>query len=493
MGSLDELERPLHERLAQLEHERVIQRLWAKDHTLWKPDPTEISNRLGWLDVHQRMRGETGRLNALAEACADYERIVLLGMGGSSLGPEVLSKTFGGKPLIVLDTTHPVEIIEVERSGDLERTLFIVASKSGTTIETTSQLAYFFDKIPNGVQFVAITDAGTPLEATARSLGFRDVFLNPPDIGGRYSVLSYFGLVPAALIGVDVGTLLDSALEMSEACKISAAADNPGARLGAAIGEAALQSRNKLTLCLPDEMASFGAWLEQLIAESTGKEGKGIVPVVGEPSGQRNVYRYDRLFVAMGYEVALKPSISLPFVDRANLGGEFFRWEFATAIAGHVIGINPFDQPNVEEAKQAAKRYLESAAAAAVPFEGLEALKGSVKPGDYIAIQAYVPRTAANEATLQDVRMALRDSVRVATTLGYGPRFLHSAGQLHKGGPSTGVFIQVVDEPGVDLPVPGKPYTFRMLLDAQANGDYQALKERGRRVIRMISSPLEEE
>ena len=490
LGSLAE---SVQKRLKEMEKAEVPRRIWALDHTVWKPDPTEIADRLGWLSLPEKMHEHLDQLRDFAESCAGYERIVLLGMGGSSLAPEVFSATFGGKALTVLDTTHPEAVMAVEESGDLRSTLFIVASKSGGTVETLSHFAYFFDKVRDGSQFVAITDPGTPLEALARLKGFRRVFLNPADIGGRYSALSYFGLVPAALIGVDVHALLDSAEEMACACAdCLPVADNPGLWLGALIGEAASAGRDKLTLLFPEEVSTFGAWLEQLIAESTGKEGRGIVPVDGEPPGSPDVYGDDRLFVSLGVETALEPSVVIPFDGAGKLGAEFFRWEFATAVAGHVLGIHPFDQPNVQEAKDATRRLLDEDALPEEAYGDLRALLEGVRPGDYLAIQAYLPRTEENVSRLQAARVKLRDRLRVATTLGFGPRFLHSTGQLHKGGPSTGVFIQVVDEPSADLPIPGKPYTFRRLLDAQSTGDLQALRARGRRVARVRLSDLEE-
>lgn len=487
------LAQPLQERLARVAEADVAQRIWSLDYTVWKPEPAEISDRLGWLTLPERMHEHVDELARFAESCAGFERVVLLGMGGSSLAPEVLAMTFGGRPLAVLDTTHPEGVLSVEAQGDLGRTLFIVASKSGGTVETLSQFAYFFDKVRDGGQFVAITDPGTPLEALARAKGFRRVFLNPPDIGGRYSALSYFGLVPAALIGADIHRLLDSAEEIACACAPCVPApDNPGLRLGALIGEAAKAGRDKLTFVLPDEVGSLGAWLEQLIAESTGKEGTGIVPVEGEPLGPPDVYGDDRLFVSLGVETELEPSLVIPFAGPARLGAEFFRWEFATAVAGHVLGINPFDQPNVQEAKDATARLLAADALPPEPYDDLASLLRQVRPGDYLAIQAYLPRTADNVSRLQAARVRLRNRLRVATTVGFGPRFLHSTGQLHKGGPATGVFIQVVDEPGADVPIPEAPYTFRRLLDAQSAGDLGALRSRGRRVARVRLSDLEE-
>lgn len=481
----------VEQRLSRLEAAEVVRRIWERDHTVWKDDPQEISDRLGWLDLPVGMRPDVAGLQSFAGSTDGFDRVVLLGMGGSSLAPEVLSLTFGGRPLIALDTTHPASIKAVEDSGGLERTLFVVASKSGTTVETLSQFAYFYDKTGNGSQFVAITDPGSPLEQLSREKEFRHAFLNPADIGGRYSVLSYFGLVPGALIGVDVGGLLDTAAGMADACK-GAVQDNPGARLGVILGEAALAGRDKLTLFPASEISSLGTWLEQLIAESTGKEGTGIVPVEGEAPGPDQVYGADRLFAGAGIEPPQVPAIHWPFEKRLDLGAEFFRWEFATAVAGAALGIHPFDQPNVQEAKNATKRLLEQDAASEIDRGDLRETLDSVRPGDYLAIQAYLPRDEPNTERLQKVRTRLRDRLKIATTLGFGPRFLHSTGQLHKGGPNTGVFIQVVDEPGIDLPVPGKDYTFRRLLDAQSAGDLEALRAHGRRVARVTLDELEE-
>jgi hypothetical protein len=419
-----------------------------------------------------------------------FQHVVLLGMGGSSLAPEVIHATFGaaaGFPTLhVLDTTDPASIIALESSVDLGRTLFLVASKSGGTIETLSHFGYFHAKVPRGEQFVAITDPGSNLEALGREHGFRRVFLNPPDIGGRYSALSYFGLVPAALVGAPVHDLLDQATEMACACHSCVPArENPGLWLGAVIGEAARAGRDKLTLVLPAAIGAFGTWVEQLVAESTGKEGRGILPVEGEPLGPQGAYGNDRLFVSIGDELGLEPTVNLAFSSPLQLGAEFFRWEFATAVAGAVLGINPFDQPNVQEAKDATSRIL---AAGPVPdpgFDDLGALLNEVRPGDYVAITAYIQRDAKNEEALRRVRTRLRDQYGVATTVGFGPRFLHSTGQLHKGGPNTGVFIQVVSDEGADLEIPGKPYTFGTLKAAQALGDLESLRAHGRRVARV--------
>lgn len=482
----------VNRRLEEMEAGNVGQRIWERDFTVWKSDPTEITDRLGWLDLPISMRDAVETLQSFAGETGDFERIVLLGMGGSSLAPEVMSLTFGGRPLVALDSTHPEQIAAVEESGDLRKTLFVVSSKSGGTVETLSQFAYFYDRVKDGSQFVAITDPGSHLESLAKERGFRRTFLNPPTIGGRYSALSYFGLVPAALIGADVGGLLDAAERMADACTNVSAGDNPGLVLGATIGAGALAGRDKLTLFTTDEISSFGTWLEQLIAESTGKEDTGIVPVEGEPAADVGTYGPDRLFATIGASTGLKPSVELPFETELDLGAEFFRWEFATAVAGHVLGIQPFDQPNVQEAKDATNRLLAQDALPQLDSGDLDRLLASVAPGDYIGLQAYLPRTAANESRLRAVRLKLRDRFRVATTVGFGPRFLHSTGQLHKGGPNTGVFIQIVDEPSLDLEIPGKEYTFRRLLDAQSAGDLEALRSHGRRVARVRMEELEE-
>ena len=502
-----ELKQRIDQRLEAMTRDAVIRRIYEGDHTVWKDDPTEITrpDRLGWLTVADGMLGEVPRLEGFAAAvCADgLKTVVLLGMGGSSLAPEVLYNTFGarngGLDLRVLDTTVPADVIALEKAIDINAALFIVASKSGTTIETTSQLAYFWEKLPDGAHFVAITDPGTPLAATAQEREFRALFLNPDSMGGRYSALSFFGLVPAALMGVDLRSLLTSAQTMAQACKLLVPAENPGARLGAVLGETAQAGRDKLTLVLPTTMASLGDWVEQLVAESTGKEGKGIVPVVGEPLGAPAVYGNDRLFVALGehegldvLEAAGHPVMRLPYEGRDQLGSEFFRWEFAIASAGYVLGINPFDQPDVQRAKDAAASELEAGEREVQPSATVRELLDSIKPGDYAALQAYLPRSEAVRGRLAALRLKLRDRYRVATTAGFGPRYLHSTGQLHKGGPNTGVFFQLIDGGGPDVPVPGRPYTFGGLLRAQARGDFEALRALGRRVTRVRLEELEE-
>jgi len=490
-------------RMDALDRDGAIGRTWAKDHTLWKPDPTEITDRLGWLTVAEAMKAEVAGLREFArEAAADgFTDAVVLGMGGSSLAPEVFRETFGVAPgaldLHVLDSTDPGQVIALEDRLDLARTLFVVSSKSGGTIETRSQFDYFFAKCPDGRQYAIVTDPGSVLEALGRERGARRIFLNPSDIGGRYSALSLFGLVPAALAGVDLDRMLDGALAMAEACR-GPLPENPGAWLGAVMGEAALAGRDKLTLVLPPGLRSLGFWIEQLVAESTGKEGKGIVLIEGEDLGAPAVYGNDRLFVALGDHVGLapleaagQPIILLPYEGPWQLGAEFFRWEFATAIASAVMGIQPFDQPNVQEAKDATNAVLAGDAAHPATPTAAEVL-ALVRSMDYVAILAYLPRDAETIARLHAVRMRLRDRLRVATTVGFGPRFLHSTGQLHKGGPNQGVFLQVTHTPEADLAIPGKPYTFARLEAAQALGDLASLQAHGRRVARITIEELEQ-
>ncbi len=495
------------ERLAAMDRGRIVERIWARDHTVWKDDPTEIADRLGWLSVLDPMRERIDELEAFSGRAAEdgLRTAVLLGMGGSSLAPEMLRSTFGAADgaleLVVLDTTHPETVRRVTAELDLDATLFVVASKSGTTTETRSHLAHFWELVPDGGRFVAITDPGTPLEDLATERGFRPVFANPPDIGGRYSALSYFGLVPGALIGAPLHELLDGAAEMRRACELVApSAENPGAVLGAAIGETARAGRDKLTLVLPEDVAALGDWVEQLVAESTGKQDRGVVPVVGEPLADPDAYGDDRVFVAVGahdgldaLEGAGHPVVRLELDDVGKLGGELFRWELATAVAGHVLEINPFDQPNVQEAKDATRQILLAGRPEDPGFDDPRALLEQAGAGDYVAIMAYLDRTSETEDALQRARTAIRDRHRVATTVGFGPRFLHSTGQLHKGGANDGVFVQVVDaDRETDVAIPGQPYSFGTLIDAQAAGDLRSLRARGRRVARVTLDSLME-
>jgi glucose-6-phosphate isomerase len=469
------------------------------------------------------MRGQVDDLRAFAEEIrrAGFTRAVLCGMGGSSLAPEVLRETFGvakgAIPVAVLDSTDPAAVRAAEAGSDPARTLYIISSKSGGTTEPNVFFQYFWDRVSRvrgeraGENFIAITDPGTAMERRAREHAFRRVFLNPPDIGGRYSALSFFGLVPAALMGVDLGRLLDRAKRMMRACGPAvSAAQNPGLHLGAVIGALAQTGRDKLTFVLSDRIATFGYWIEQLIAESTGKEQKGIIPVEGEPLGRPTSYGKDRVFVHLRlgaqHDRAVRtlaraghPVVELRLADPYDLGGEFVRWEIATAAAGFVLDIDPFDQPNVQESKDNTVRLLTAYAAnGALPDPGgalpaaapdfaarLLAHLRSTRAGDYVALTAYFARTAAREKLLRELRRAIRDRFKVATTVGYGPRFLHSTGQLHKGGPANGVFIQLSADDPQDVPVPGESYTFGVLKAAQALGDYESLASRGRRVLRV--------
>ena len=503
--------------LAELDRQRIVARIWGRDHTVWKPDPKEISNRLGWLTVCGAMGEQAPSLRSFAnDVRADGCRhVLLMGMGGSSLGPEVLRRVFGsaeGYPdLTVLDSTLPEVVRGVQSAIDPARTLFLVSSKSGSTIEPLSFYKHFRDLVDGelgrhraGRAFAAITDPGTSLEEMARQHGFRRVFANPPDVGGRYSVLSYFGLVPAALLGVDLDLLLGRARDMAERCGPSVSIDdNPGAVLGATIGAMAAAGRDKLTLVASPRIAAFGLWVEQLLAESTGKEGRGVVPVVGEAPASPDRYGGDRLFVHLrlrgddndaadawleAIESSGHPVLRLDAGDAYDLGGELFRWELATAVAGAVLGINPFDQPDVQGAKDATDRmmehYLERGRLPAVDASGdLRALLEGAGPGDYLAVTAYLTESPTVEEAFGNLRRRVLDRYGIATTVGYGPRYLHSTGQLHKGGPNTALCLQVSAVPGADLPVPGEPYSFAVLARSQALGDLQALQAAGRRVV----------
>jgi transaldolase/glucose-6-phosphate isomerase len=504
-ADLGDLERTVDERLSELGE--VVSRIWARDHTVWRDDPTEITDRLGWLDAPDRARKSLPELRAFAEEVTGRRltHAVLLGMGGSSLAPEVFRWVFGVAPgmvnLQVLDSTHPDAIAAVERDVPLEGTLFIVSSKSGTTIETRSHMDHFLALTGDPSRFVAITDPGSPLEEAAREQGFLHVFSPPPDVGGRYSALTEFGLVPAALIGADLDGLLDQAAAAAEACGPEVPIEqNPGAVLGAILGEAARAGRDKCTITVDGTLGDtrgdarpplqLGAWIEQLLAESTGKEGKGILPVDLEPSGPPRAYGDDRLFLALEVTPDLTPFLTLRGERPQELGRSMFVLEFATAVAGHVLGIHPFDQPDVQSAKDRTAQMLARGEAAPEAETDPGELLASARPGDYVAIQAFVPPSGETGTALQAVRARIRDLLRVATTLGYGPRYLHSTGQIHKGGPNTGVFVQVFDEPKEDRPIPGQEFTFGQLIAAQAAGDLAALRERGRRAARVSREAL---
>jgi glucose-6-phosphate isomerase len=518
--------------LAGMKKDRIMKRIWSHDFTVWQPDPTEISNRLGWLHAPAMMEGTIGRLRAFAQTVQDegYRHAILLGMGGSSLAPEVFYKLLGqandtptsGLKLAVLDSTDPDMVAAYARQFDPAKTLYIVATKSGGTVETLSGFKYFYNQAAGalgadkaGEHFIAITDPGSKLADMAHQYNFRTTFLNDPEIGGRYSALSFFGLVPAALVGVDLDRLLERAQKAAcnaESCNCPVDGDNNSARLGAIMGELARAGRDKVTFITSPAMASFGDWAEQLIAESTGKDGRGILPVVGEPVGPPGVYGSDRLFVYLrlagdgAHDAAVKalleagqPLVTLHWQDLYDLGEYFFLWEMATAVAGYRLGIQPFDQPNVEAAKDLARQMvaeymaqgeLPPGESAPLTAGALRAFLKQARPGDYIALQAFVQPTPETDEALQALRTRLRDQYKLATTVGYGPRFLHSTGQLHKGDAGNGLFIQFTSDPNEDVPIPddaGKPastMTFGVLKMAQALGDAQALRNEGRRIIR---------
>ena len=437
----------------------LVERIWARDPTLWTG--RDEDRWLGWLDEPHRMRERALELEDLAAATADYSDVVLLGMGGSCLAPEVLRRTFGNERLHVLDTTHPAPIRRIAEGFDLERTLFIAASKSGTTLETRSQLDFFWERAGNGDSFVAITDPGSELERVAGERGFRATVSGEPTIGGRYSALSVFGMLPAALMDVDLTRFLLRVEEMAEACRL--AEGNPGLELGEALGDGWEDGRDKI-LINPNP-GGFGLWAEQLLAESTGKEGKGLVPVPGEkaPGGDRQ---------EAGVRVA----------DPYELGQEFYRWEFATAVAGSILGINPFDQPNVQEAKDRTNDVLAGEPVDLAPEGTLDELLANAAPPAYVCIQGFVD--PAREGELEPL-IARAQETGCVVTHGLGPRYLHSTGQLHKGGPPTGHFVQVFDDPGAELPIPGRDFGFARLIHAQAAGDFASLIERGRPIVRV--------
>ncbi|MBD0305179.1 MAG: glucose-6-phosphate isomerase [Nitrospiraceae bacterium] len=504
--------------LADMAKRRLTSRLWSKDYRLWKPQPTEIDNRLGWLTVSEQMQERVGSLKTFAESVRDdgFRHVVLLGMGGSSLGPEVLRRTFssarGFPKLIVLDSTVPGVVREVTRAIRPARTLFILASKSGGTIEVMSLFAHFWKTVTQakgntgGHQFLAITDPGTSLATLAHERGFRSTFVNQPDIGGRYSVMSYFGLVPAALMGLDLEVLIQRAVEMERACGPDVPPQqNPGACLGGIMGALARKGRDKVTLIASPKINTFGLWAEQLLAESTGKEGQGLIPVAQEPMAPPTAYDHDRLFIylrldddaneradrhAIALERAGHPVVRLTLRDRYDLGGEFFRWEFATAVAGHYLGIHPFDQPNVQESKENTARILEEVRTTGrLPFgetdRTIHDVLDKAESGSYVALLAYVRPSSQMDTALRAFRKSVMMRYRFATTAGYGPRYLHSTGQLHKGGPPKGVFIQFIGDMVPDVTVPNASYTFGTLAQAQAVGDLQSLEAHDRPVIRI--------
>ena len=525
-------------------HDKV-RRLWQQDASIWTD--SDENKWLGWLNIAGEQQQTIRRFTNFAAEVRDagFAHVLLLGMGGSSLCPEVISKSFGktaGFPeLHVLDSTDPAQVKSFENKIDLANTLFIVSSKSGTTLEPNIFKQYFFARTKDAVgedqagsRFVAITDPGSKLRQEAERDRFRKIFLGVPTIGGRYSALSDFGLVPAAAAGIDVAKFLERTNAMVNACGADVSPkNNPGVILGAVLGTAHKQGRDKLTVVASPEIHDLGAWLEQLIAESTGKNGHGMIPVDRETTGRLEVYGDDRVFVYLRSETAADaaqdtaiaeleatghPVVSISINDVHDLGQEFFRWEIATAVAGSIIGINPFDQPDVEASKTATRKLTEEyeqtgSLPAEAPFfetdgvklfaneENAAALQGAVakrslagylkahlnrlKERDYFALLAYVEMNDEHEESLQRARTVVRDQKRVATCLGFGPRFLHSTGQAYKGGPNSGVFLQVTCDDAKDLPVPDQKYTFGIVKAAQARGDFEVLNERGRRALRV--------
>ncbi|MCX5788064.1 MAG: glucose-6-phosphate isomerase [Elusimicrobia bacterium] len=509
-------------RLKKLDEADASRRLWARDPKLWKPEgppPAELTDRLGWLETPRAMEKRVPEFAAfgrelMLEGAKD---VVLLGMGGSSLFADLLACTFGpaeGAPrLSVCDSTFPDAVLAARERLDLPSTFFLVASKSGSTTETACLYEYFRGEVEGalgkskaGSRFAAITDPGTPFERQARDQDFRHVFLSPPDVGGRYSALTPFGLVPAAALGLDVARLLAKASKMAADCGPDRPASmNPGFQLGAWLGEAAREGKDKLTLLISPPLASFGAWLEQLIAESTGKEGKGILPI--EWPEPEEAYGEDRVFVYVRLEGQADPAqerrveallkggrpvLVYNLKDRYDLGAEVFRWEVATAVSGVALGINPFDQPNVQETKTLTKALLEAKAAKPAPpakAEDALAMAGRARPGDFIALNAFIEGSPGALEALSALRRKLGERFRRPVTAGIGPRYLHSTGQLHKGGPASGIFFVLTATPRADAAIPGRPYTFGRLVSAQAEGDLQALLQRGRRAVRLELGP----
>lgn len=519
--SLGHAPKPVMESLKALSRQEAPRRLWHVDPTLFTTDPAHeasIRSRLGWLHSPARMRAHLDDLSEFSRQMYrnGFRKVLLMGMGGSSLCPEVLAETYGQTPgfmqLRVLDSTDPSAVLHAAEWVEVGQTLFVVASKSGGTIEVRSFEAYFYEKVKEqlgaaaGSQFIAITDPGTALGDLARQRGYARVFENDPNIGGRYSAVSLFGLLPAALIGADLEALVGDAERMAVSCApVVPSEDNPGLRLAAFVAGLAKAGRDKLTLILSPEVAALGSWIEQLVAESTGKQGRGVVPIDQEPLGSAESYAQDRAFVYVRFggrsqtpldlEVdqlvsAGHPVARIGMLAEHDLGGEFFRWEIATAFAGALLGVNPFDEPNVTEAKQETGKLIaqfESNGELTAPpstapgSADVRALLESLVHGDYLVLSAYVERTPARDALFAQIRERIRDRYRVATTLGYGPRFLHSTGQLHKGGPATAAFLVFTQDRSLDLAIPGKPYGFAVLRDAQAFGDLAVLERRERR------------
>ena len=541
----DDLKQAVNASLDDWRTNDKVQKLWAKDATLWTN--TDESNWLGWLDMTEKQLETIAHLKDIAQEVRreEFSHALLLGMGGSSLCPEVMKLTFGkhqGFPeLHVLDSTDPAQVKTLEGKVDLANTIFIVSSKSGSTLEPNIFKQYFFERVKEtigadkaGSRFIAITDPNSKMQQVAEGDHFRHIFFGLPSIGGRYSALSDFGMVPAAVMGVDVAAFLECTKRMVDACKIDEPSNNPGVTLGAILGTLANHGRDKLTIITSPAIADLGAWLEQLIAESTGKEGKGIIPVDREHSCSPDNYGNDRVFAYLRLEsapdeaqdtaiAALEhaghPVVRIALADIYDLGQEFFRWEIATAVAGSIIGINPFNQPDVEASKIVTKeltsayeatgklppeeaileedgiklftdeknatRLAQAAGDDKTLYGYIKAHLDSVNTGDYVAFLAYVEMNDAHEAAIQMPRHAVRDKKKAATCLGFGPRFLHSTGQAYKGGPNSGVFLQITADDAVDVPVPDQTYTFGTVKAAQARGDFQVLADRSRRALRV--------
>jgi transaldolase/glucose-6-phosphate isomerase len=522
--ALGAYEARVDERVRRWTAEEFARRLWAKDHTLWSKVPLpEITDRVGWLDLPRRSQDEVPSWSAFRDEILgeEFTNIILLGMGGSSLAPEVFQATFGNAPchppLAVLDSTHPEAILDLEKQVDLKGSLVLVSSKSGTTIETISLFRHFdldVAALRDGPRshFVAVTDPETPLVRTAALRKFRRVFSAPTDIGGRYSALSAFGLLPAVLIGMDVNDVLARARTMAESCGPGDA--ESGLRLGAALGELALAGRDKVTFITSPSLASFPQWLEQLIAESSGKDGKGIIPIVDEPLDDPTSYGGDRVFVGLEVRGEMPrehqehlsclesqghPVVRIEMDQRSELGAEMFRWEVAVAAACAVLEVHPFNQPDVEISKQIARKVMHETEDVGHPgdrdaalsrdtaaaWSVLGSLLAGAGAGDYVCLQAYLAPSRDVADALQKLRLVIRRRTGLATTVGYGPRFLHSTGQLHKGGPNTGIFIQLVDRSPRDFCMTGETSSWGNLIRAQSLGDYQALVQRKRRVVRI--------
>ena len=527
----------VNERLQEWQKTNIAKGIWHKEASVWKEKPeeqNELSNRLGWLSLPELELCAINKIMEFASSVkGEFDKVLLLGMGGSSLAPEVFAKTFGSKEgyptLAIVDSTHPVVIKKILDTYDLKRTLFVVASKSGGTAETASFFYTFYEALAKltstpGKNFVALTDPGSNFEKIAEAKSFRKIFSTPPEVGGRYSVLTEFGMVPAALIGINIAKFLGEAKKLQALCKpVIIAEENPGLRLGAVLGELAKAGRDKITFYVSKEIASFPQWVEQLVAESTGKEGKGILPVADEIFEGLNYYQNDRVLVFVKLkdsdntaiekiEAEAKsagiPVITIVLSDLYELAAEFYRWEFATASASIILGINPFDQPDVQLAKTLAneslKAYKETGALpvqnAVYSEKGVEVLTATdgkdlksivdgflkqAAPGDYLGILAFIQYGKEIDAALTKIRQDVIKKYKLCTTLGYGPRFLHSTGQLHKGGANNGLFIQIVNTITDDVDVVGQGYSFGTLITAQAQGDQKALTSKSRRLLKI--------